>query len=521
MKIPAFGEVNYIDNQINENSHGVVVKNVSPERFEEYVELFVSDGYTLCERNDFAGNRFAALKKESEGAFINYYSAIRELTVVTESVSEYFSFSDVAGENTVQMQITQLSLEDYGMSYAVRLSDGRFILIDGGQDFEPDARKLYELLKRSSGNKKPTVAAWILTHPHNDHLGCFLTFMELFASEVNIEKVMLNFPALDDTEHFPDLMNKDYRRKNPKSTKEYMLRAYELIKEHGLAAYMPHTGQTYVIGDAVCRVIASLDDTIYRTFNINSTSLVIRMEIAGQSIFWGADAAFYTIDLVERYGDSIRSDILQIPHHGFQCGYAGPEIAGYRAIAPKVCLLPASEGAAFISFSTHKKGTEFLMRDAGVEEIITGGPERTLTLPYFAKPEAKSELERRFTEGRATSGSKVWVFTELSTALEEDLTFSFVNFTVSNVKVIVDIKFENGSPAPAGASVIIPPGAFKKIRLDGEEVKESESFYDLWEMLNKSKFPKDTGFVVRFRADTPIVISNKNHSPTYVSPYVC
>ena len=46
----------------------------------------------------------------------------------------------------VTPEITQIALEDFGMSYVIRLSDGRFIVIDGGRDFEPESDKLFKAL---------------------------------------------------------------------------------------------------------------------------------------------------------------------------------------------------------------------------------------------------------------------------------------------------------------------------------------------------------------------------------------
>ena len=520
MKIPAFDEVNYFDNQINKNSRVVTIRDVAPERFKEYVELFISDGYMLCQRRDVAGNPFAALKNDRMGAFINYYPNIREMTVVTETVSEYFSFSDISGASIAPPQITQLPLEDFGMSYAIRLSDGRFVIIDGGREFEPDARRLFDFLKRSSYGEKPTIAAWILTHPHCDHFHCFLTFVDLFANEANIEKLLFTFPEHDDTSHYPSVMYKDPRLERDSSIYANIPQLFERIERLGVPVYSPHTGQRYVIGDAVCEILASIDDTIHRTENVNATSLIIRMELGGQVIFWGADAALSAVNLVEKYGNYIKSDILQIPHHGFQSGSASAEIAGYRVIKPKVCFLPTSDMVAYTTFSAYREGTRFLMRDAlDVEEIITGDVERTLVLPYHAPAEARADIERKYLSGRYNSGSTAWFFTDLCTENEDDFVFTFINMTVAQACVWIDIMFENGegiSSIKAAVSM-----GMKKFSIIGDQVDGDAVYFNGASLkLRKDKIPENTGFAVRFLSDTPIVISKKGHTPAYVSPYV-
>ena len=81
----------------------------------------------------------------------------------------------------------------------------------------------------------------------------------------------------------------------------------------GAKVYMPHTGQKYIIGDAVLEILSSIDDTIHVSDDINPTSLFIRMELGGQVILWSADASYSHGFIPERYGNFLKADILQIP----------------------------------------------------------------------------------------------------------------------------------------------------------------------------------------------------------------
>ena len=63
---------------------------------------------------------------------------------------------------------------DCGMSYVIRTSDGKFIIIDASFGEYDEPQKLIELLRaQSPEGETPTVAAWFFTHPHNDHIGTF------------------------------------------------------------------------------------------------------------------------------------------------------------------------------------------------------------------------------------------------------------------------------------------------------------------------------------------------------------
>ena len=75
----------------------------------------------------------------------------------------------------------------------------------------------------------------------------------------------------------------------------------ERVKKSGAKVYMPHTGQKYIIGDAVLEILSSIDDTIHLSDDLNPTSLMIRMELGGQVIMWSADASYSDEFVCERY----------------------------------------------------------------------------------------------------------------------------------------------------------------------------------------------------------------------------
>jgi len=517
MNIPAFCEENFFSNTINNNSKVITIENVKINTFSDYISLFKNDGYCEKERREISNNLFCSLKKGNEGAFINYYSSTNELTIVLEENSKYFEYSDQKRKASVAPQITQIPLEDFGMSYVIRLSDGRFIIIDGGREFEPDAMRLFECLKRSSNGEKPIIAAWILTHPHSDHFHCYIKFMDMYQDAVEIEKYLFTFPEHDDLVHYPAVMNKD-RRFEDSSIYTNIPFMLERMERSGAPIYSPHTGQRYVIGDAVCDVLGSIDDTIHRSTNVNSTSLVIRMELGGQIILWGADACFSELQISEKYGSYLKADILQVPHHGFQSGTAEAEISAYKVIRPAVCLLPVSDYNAFTVFCTYRAATRFLMQDAGVLEMISGDTERTLTLPYTARLEGKAELERKFLTGINSSGSRAWIFTDLDTSKKEDFEFSILNTTNFPATVWIELFFENRENNVRSIKAAVPQGTFKKISIIGDEI-DGDALYFNWMSLKALGVPENSTFAVRFICENPIVVSHKNHSPAYQSSY--
>jgi hypothetical protein len=198
--IPAFGE-NCIENRTNSSARVFVISNVGGEIFDSYRGLLEESGFINKEEYAIGAHRFAAYAKGTDGVFLNYFENVRELTIAVEDNCAYFDFADTPREASLPVQITQIELEDFGMSYVIRLSDGRFIVIDGGRHFAPDRKRLFDCLTEGSAGEKPIIAAWILTHPHSDHYICYIGFMEEYGESVEVERYILKRVGIYDKFH--------------------------------------------------------------------------------------------------------------------------------------------------------------------------------------------------------------------------------------------------------------------------------------------------------------------------------
>ena len=232
----AFGEGSTIDAE-NRNARVLRAQQVPEDALPRCCGMLEKDGFAGETREIPGVGRFATYRRGNSGVFLNYYFSTGELTAVLEEESPYFAFSDSALAPCLPPQIIQLHLEDFGMSYAVRLSDGRFILLDGGRELEPDADRLMETLKEASPHKKPVIGAWILSHPHPDHYYCFFPFMERFGESVEIQRFMLNFPEADDLIHYPKLVSRQRQEEGHRSN-EHILRLWQTIKELEAEVYI-------------------------------------------------------------------------------------------------------------------------------------------------------------------------------------------------------------------------------------------------------------------------------------------
>lgn len=369
-------------------------QEMSEEQCVEYCKQLEADGFSLHEEHYLGVNTFYTYTKEQDIYFISHYPNVQEMHVVSEPNSNWLAYSDNRGEDRVSTLLRQIDLEDFGESYVIRLRDGRMIVFDGGFEYEADADKLMNTLKEFSPDEKPRIAGWIMTHPHLDHYRCFLIFEEKYGEQVEIEKFIYNFPDTgeEEFEALPGLTKFEEAK--------YLERMYESVERTGARVYRAHTGQVYQIGNARLQILSSPDNTMeppIKDFNI--LSLVIRMEIEGQTILWGGDAYFGKSRLARRYGTYLKSDIFQVPHHGFQ----GGDERAYDFISPSVCLICGFDrvwlGTDFhfyeLSYNQH------LIYNMDIQEYLAGGSgDVTLELPYMPRNNGKVELIERIARWR-------------------------------------------------------------------------------------------------------------------------
>ena len=515
MELPIYNGHALITNKENDRAEVSVITGIGDGALRFYGDYLQNEGYEKKEVRYGEGHVFEAYSKGTDGVFLNYFSAASELYIVTERDTRYFARPNAdEGVRKVTTQLTQLKLEDYGMCYVIRLSDGRFIVIDSGRELAPDTKRLYNCLRSGTADEKPTIACWIITHPHSDHFHGFLSFYDSYGEDVVIQSFLYNFPNNDDTAHYPEMTWTDVRMDYDTSILANMPKMFERVEKSGAAVYSAHTGQTYHIGEAKLEILACMDDTIHLSTNVNAISTVIRMELCGQVILWGADASFGFAQLAEKYGKYLKSDILQVPHHGFGCGSADAEIKSYSLIQPEVALLPVSDFNAYTCFCIHRQGARFLIDRSGVSEIITGEAQRTIDLPYTASPSGKWENMEKRRIGLASCGANTYFFDNLSTDCPEDFEFSFTNTTHTKAVVWIEMFFAEGSKNIRAIKLEIPPLCRKAASIIGEEVNP-EALYFNWMSLGKRGIPKGEEFSVRFRTEIPLLISHKKHSAAY------
>ncbi len=271
---------------------------------------------------------------------------------------------------------------DYGlMCILIRLSDGRFLVVDsGGPDsvYGSYAQSLYTAMQKQAVDKDNiTIAAWIFTHSHNDHTGGFCSFLKAYSKQIKIESVLYNFPS-----------NEDYRVSNDHAGTYEQFRSHVQSYYPNLALYKGHTGHVYTIADATVEIFYTHEDyvtadrTIQSTKNWNNTSLIFGLKIAGQKIMFLGDAQIVPNDqTADIFGSALKSDIVQVAHHG---GYGGTN-AIYKAIDPKVALYTTTD-EIIPAYMVEFPANSYLINQLNLVEYYNAHNRVTeLELPYTPK----------------------------------------------------------------------------------------------------------------------------------------
>ncbi len=207
------------------------------------------------------------------------------------------------------------------LSIVIKSSHGKLIVVDGG--WEADADKLSSLILQQGGK----VDAWLITHPHEDHVGALCAILNDTARKIKIDKIYCSLAT-------PDW----YRQVSPTSAgiADQLLDAFTKLPV-GTVTNNIGRGTEINIDDVNIRVLNNRG--VYTYNGVNNSSMVYKIRVSGQSILILGDLAYDGgKDLIKTCtAAELKSDIVQMAHHGQQ----GVDQDAYTLIAPTTCLWPS------------------------------------------------------------------------------------------------------------------------------------------------------------------------------------
>ena len=242
-----------------------------------------------------------------------------QTTIVTEG--EKGPQSDpILGGATLTMLNSQTNSQI--LSVIIETSQGKLIVVDGG--LGEDGSYLLSQIQARGGH----VAAWLLTHPHGDHVGALYQILQSGAQGIQIDGIYYSFAAPEwYTVHDP--------------SEQTM--ATSII---GTFAGLPQN----ILHQVSRNQFIQVDDVVIQVMNDryelaedkgNNASIVYKMLVNGKKLLFLGDMgeAGGNRLLAECGADNLKADIVQVAHHG-QNG-VGEEV--YKAINPSICLWPTPQ----------------------------------------------------------------------------------------------------------------------------------------------------------------------------------
>ncbi len=304
----------------------ILYKDVSKETHDAFVSGIEALGYEHYVTNNIGENCFYTYHNDESIMHIMYFPRVAETRVVIDT-KEFTSLAGLESENIYEagkseMSFTQLGLEhpragncQNGMGYILKLSDGSFVIVDGGHTrdmsyAESAGDYLLDSLKVLADDPNDIrVHTWFLSHIHNDHIGAFYDIARDTPDSIKVERLVYNAP--NDTQ-LAGVSGGNLDDKVENAAKMFGIKT--VVKGH--------PGQVFYANEATFTIYGSLDIVEpIKIDNINESSMVMKMEFMGKTmIFLGDCHPNESLALTNAYGDDLKSNFIQLSHHGYADG---------------------------------------------------------------------------------------------------------------------------------------------------------------------------------------------------------
>ena len=378
--------------------------------YREYICALVNEGYKISEEYELGKNQYILLKNSDITAYVSFLGEAMELRAYAEP--DGFSVAPPkqtgkAGEGDVtliQLEVdSNGTRQNGGMTYIVKLSDGRFLLIDGGYYTDAEADRIYGVLKANTPDgERPRIAAWFLTHLHGDHYGGMIRFAEKYATECDLEGYYFSGFRTSESLGWIGMVDKFCVLRDMWNTPPAI---YGKV----------HSGMSLDFSGTAVRILCTQEDVYPKSFiDANDASTVFRIDAGGQRILILGDCRDHECDAMLkgfRESGELKCDMVQYSHHG----YEGATKEFYEAVDADVVLFPMNivgwqenyktvpqNVFAFWFVRTDRPAKDYLaeyMANSHIKKVIVAGAgQAELTLPYTPTGEVILDYEAFFEE---------------------------------------------------------------------------------------------------------------------------
>ena len=384
LQLPRYGSadeyVQFID--LADECYLLYADDTDEAEFQAYFEVLENAGYTRFSARQMGDNLYATYVSDTKVINAAYTASKKDARIAIEDAYDLTLFTEQGYEKICEPSVTLVGLESYGgdegagvgnqlgLCMIFRMADGRFVIVDGGNYNNATIPLIQNNLKKLAVDPENiVVAAWIITHAHGDHAGAFCKYSQTsYKNTITVQNFVHHLCTAKQYENCDDPGRADQTRE--------LMRTYKnanIIKAH--------TGQVMKIGGTEIEMLfTSADMEPYVLDYHNTSSLVFRVTAENNSVMVLGDASPDTSShLVKVYKQYLKSDMVQIAHHGFQ----GGTVSLYKAIDARVALWPT--GVACIDGSYKnllEKDYNAKAVELADEVYIAGMVGHTLVMPY-------------------------------------------------------------------------------------------------------------------------------------------
>lgn len=292
-----------------------IARSATAQLYTDYLKQLESLGYKKEFENEIDGNLYASyIGALGSNIYVYFTKAKYEVRIIEDNVSaplSEFNYKLDASKDTRLYAFKQaFKSED---CFLIHLADNSWIIIDGGTTGKTAGssyvRDLYNFMAEKSSlaaGEKLQIAAWYLTHVHEDHFSGVYGLVFEYGDKIQIHRV------IDNTAN-EGYFIMDYRR-------QYVELLAKIKEQYPDVMYLKvHTGMVVELADTTIETLFTHEDIVVGytrdgVTNLNRGSIVSVFNIAGLTFLETADNMVY-----DTYKDfnikTITTDILKIAHH--------------------------------------------------------------------------------------------------------------------------------------------------------------------------------------------------------------
>lgn len=220
--------------------------------------------------------------------------------------------------------VTQFSQDgNRSMGYMLKTKENRIIMIDGG--LPEYSEHIINVIKQNGG----IVEAWFITHAHIDHASVILDALN--DSNIKINNI---YVSLNSKQWYEDYETDQGRI-------DFAINLIKTFSEDNIKDKVHEVSlrEEFNVDNLNFKILKTKNPEYIRNAG-NNQSIVIKVSNTYKSmIFLGDLGSEYEQDFINSNQDEIKSDAVQMAHHGQQ----GVSKAFYERISPQICFWPTPQ----------------------------------------------------------------------------------------------------------------------------------------------------------------------------------